>query len=141
MSITPTPSRRATALATLAFASVVASAPASASSAASASARPAPPTPRSAPRTSTSGTEVPRAVPSEAPRLQLPADLDLDGLAAELGVHPGRLEAALRQLATHGNEQAPEGVDPLTALADALGVPPTDVYLAAARHAARTRDS
>jgi hypothetical protein len=129
------PSRRVTALATLAFASAVTGPAAGASTAAAAKPRTAPPAPRSANRPAGS-LEATRATTGEA-RLELPADLDLVALADALGVHPGRLRAALSRL-TPDASRSVGGLDPLTALAQALRLPPTDVYLAVARLAAGT---
>lgn len=127
--MTPKPNRRVTALATLAFASAVTGGSASTAAATNA-------TPRGKAQ-NTRATAKPAAATTTAgdARLQLPAALDVDGLAAELGVHPGRLAAALRRIAPDETRSI-GGLDPLTALARQLDLPPTEVYLAAARHAA-----
>ncbi|MBO9532031.1 MAG: hypothetical protein J7513_03545 [Solirubrobacteraceae bacterium] len=136
MSTTNKPSRRVTALATLAFASAVTGGGAhSAAAATAATPRSAPPTPRSSARPA-SGDEVTMAAKAGEARLDLPADLDLTELADALGVHPGRLEAAVRKLRPDETRSV-GGLDPLTALAQELGLPPTDVYLAVARIVAR----
>lgn len=129
--MTPKPNRRVTALATLAFASAVTGSAAGAAAAqANTNARgKAPQNTRATarPTVTTSATDA---------RLTLPAELDIDALATELGVHPGRLAAAMRRL-TPDASRSVGGLDPLTALARELDLPPTDVYLAAARYAAR----
>lgn len=133
MSMTPKPSRRVAALATLAFASAASGGGASAA-AATAAQRNAP-----APQRGTAQRPAPRpehAATSRDARLQLPAELELQGFATELGIHPGRLAATLRRLTPDASGSI-DGLDPLTALAHALNLPPTDVYLAAARFAAR----
>lgn len=138
MSMTPKPSRRAAALATLAFAGAVGTGAAGGGAAAAAATpRSAPPVPRTANRAQ-AGDDSQRAT-TDAPALQLPSTDDLAGLAAELGVHPGRLQAALRKVAESG--AGANGTDPLTALASELGLPATQVYLAAARQAAQQRAS
>lgn len=128
--MTPKPNRRVTALATLAFASAVTGGTASTTVAATNA------TPRGKAQNTRATTRPPATTTVGDARLQLPADLDVDGLAAELGVHPGRLTAALRRI-TPDETRSIGGLDPLTALAHALDLPPTDVYLAAARQAAR----
>ncbi len=127
--MTPKPNRRVTALATLAFASAVTGGTASTAAAANT-------TQRGGKAQNQRTAERPATTTNGDARLQLPADLDVPGLAAELGVHPGRLAAALRRLAPDETRSV-GGLDPLTALANELGLPPTDVYLGAARHAAR----
>lgn len=129
--MTPKPNRRVTALATLAFASTVTGGGASAATAQSSA------TPRGKAPQNTRATARPSTAATSDARLTLPADLDVDALARELGVHPGRLAAALRRL-TPDASRSVGGLDPLTALAHELGLPPTDVYLAAARLAARS---
>lgn len=136
LSTTSKPSRRVTALATIAFAGAITSGGAhSAAAATTATPRSAPPTPRSTTRPSSGEHARSRATGREA-RLDLPADLEIDELADALGVHPGRLAAAMRTLAPDASRSV-GGLDPLTALANALSVPPTDVYLAVARIVAR----
>lgn len=127
--MTPKPNRRVTALATLAFASAVTGGTASSAAATNA-------TPRGKAQNTRATARPPATTPAGDARLQLPAELDVDGLATELGVHAGRLAAALRRI-TPDETRSIGGLDPLTALAGQLGLPPTDVYLAAARHAAR----
>jgi len=130
MSMTQRPSRRLTALATLAFAGTITGGAAGATPASAAAKRSTPPMHRAGARVANESSATGSA------RLELPAELDLDGLAAEIGVHPGRLAAALRTVAPD-ETRSTGGLDPLTALANALGLPATDVYLAVARHAAR----
>ncbi|MFT4034149.1 MAG: hypothetical protein QM679_01075 [Patulibacter sp.] len=131
MSLTPKPNRRVTALATLAFAGAMA-----APSGSDAAADSAPRTSGPALRLSAPETTVERPAASAATRLDLPSGLDLDALAAMLGVHRGRLESAVRRLVPDASRSI-GGLDPMTALAQQLGVPETDVYLAVARLAAQ----
>ncbi|MEH3053251.1 MAG: hypothetical protein PGN13_04475 [Patulibacter minatonensis] len=134
MSMSPKPTKRVTALATLAFASAVTGGAAGNTTTANAAqSRTNQQPPRSTTRPA--GEYEPRPA-SDNGRLTLPPELDVDAFAAELGVHPGRLAAALRKLAPDETRSV-GGLDPLTALARELELPATDVYLAAARQAAR----
>jgi hypothetical protein len=123
------------ALATLAFASAITSGAAGTPAASAAPSRgTASPlrTPAGVARPAGSGASVSDRRDGTA---LLPPELDVTAFAAELRVHPGRLAAALRRL-TPDESRSIDGRDPLTALALALDLPATDVYLAAARFAA-----
>lgn len=128
--MTPKPNRRVTALATLAFASAVTGGGVSTAAAQTNA------TPRGKAQNQRATARPATTSNAGDARLNLPAELDVTGLATELGVHPGRLAAAMRRL-TPDASRSVGGLDPLTALARELGLPATDVYLAAARYAAR----